>query len=65
MKTATTTTTHNARHSTTHNNTQQHATTTTKQYGTIADCFTEMGDFESAAEWYDKYINLMNSEGPV
>jgi hypothetical protein len=35
------------------------------QYGTIADCYTELGDFELAAANYDKYITIMNSDGPV
>jgi len=34
-------------------------------YGTIADIYTEMGDFERAAEFYDKYISRMNTDGPV
>ncbi|KIZ06926.1 FLU chloroplast precursor, alternative spliced version l-FLP [Monoraphidium neglectum] len=34
-------------------------------YGTIADCYTEMGDFELAAVNYDKYIRVMNTDGPV
>jgi len=34
-------------------------------YGTIADIYTEMGDFEKAAEFYDKYISRMNTDGPV
>ncbi|KIZ06832.1 hypothetical protein MNEG_1119 [Monoraphidium neglectum] len=34
-------------------------------YGTIADCYTEMGDFEHAAVNYDKYIRVMNTDGPV
>lgn len=34
---------------------------TKQQYGTIADCWTELGDFENAALWYDKYINAMNA----
>ena len=29
-------------------------------YGVIADIYTEMGNFEAAAEWYDKYIAQMN-----
>ncbi|KAF5834578.1 FLU chloroplast precursor, alternative spliced version s-FLP [Dunaliella salina] len=34
-------------------------------YGTIADCYTDMGDFDKAAAYYDKYIDTMNREGPV
>ncbi len=34
-------------------------------YGTIADCYTDLGDFDKAAEYYDKYIDTMNREGPV
>lgn len=34
-------------------------------YGTIADIYTEMGEFEKAAEFYDKYIGKMAVEGPV
>ncbi|GAX80830.1 hypothetical protein CEUSTIGMA_g8265.t1 [Chlamydomonas eustigma] len=30
-------------------------------YGTIADCYTDMGEFEKAAQYYDKYISCMNS----
>ena len=30
-------------------------------YGTIADCYTDMGEFERAAQFYDKYISCMNS----
>lgn len=29
-------------------------------YGVIADCFTDLGEFEKAAEFYDKYIEAMN-----
>lgn len=34
-------------------------------FGTIADIYTDMGDFDKAAEFYDKYISRMNSDGPV
>ncbi len=34
-------------------------------YGTIADCFTDLGEFEKAAMFYDKYIEAMNKDGPV
>ena len=28
-------------------------------YGVIADCYTDLGEFERAAEMYDKYIAAM------
>jgi pentatricopeptide repeat protein len=34
-------------------------------YGTIADCYTDLGEFEKAAMFYDKYIECMNKDGPV
>ena len=35
----------------------------TEAYGAIADCYTELGDLEEAAKYYDKYISLLeNSE---
>lgn len=34
-------------------------------YGTIADIYTDMGDFDRAAEYYDKYISQMDTDGPV
>ena len=34
-------------------------------YGTIADIYTEMGEFERAAHFYDKYISCMSKDGPV
>ncbi|KAG2487812.1 hypothetical protein HYH03_013656 [Edaphochlamys debaryana] len=34
-------------------------------YGTMADCYTDMGEFEKAALYYDKYIAQMNREGPI
>lgn len=34
-------------------------------YGTIADIYTDMGDFDKAAEYYDKYISQMDTDGPV
>lgn len=34
-------------------------------YGTIADIYTDMGEFEKAAENYDKYINAMNEDSVV
>ena len=32
-------------------------------YGTIADIYTEMGNFDTAAQFYDKYIERMDTEG--
>ncbi len=34
-------------------------------YGTMADCYTDMGEFEKAAVYYDKYIERMNKDGPI
>jgi len=34
-------------------------------YGTIADCYTDLDQFEQAAAFYDKYIQSMNRDGPV
>ncbi|KAL6752829.1 FLU chloroplast precursor, alternative spliced version s-FLP [Haematococcus lacustris] len=34
-------------------------------YGTIADCYTDMGELEKAAHYYDKYIDTMSRDGPV
>lgn len=34
-------------------------------YGVIADIYTDIGEFEKAAEFYDKYIGRMNTDGPV
>lgn len=34
-------------------------------YGTIADIYTEMGQFDTAAQFYDKYIERMTTDGPV
>lgn len=34
-------------------------------YGVIADCYTDMGELEKAAKFYDKYIERMNGDGPV
>ena len=28
-------------------------------YGTIADCYTDMGEFEKAASYYDRYIERL------
>lgn len=32
-------------------------------YGTIADIYTEIGEFEKAALYYDKYISKMATDG--
>jgi len=37
----------------------------TDAYGVIADIYTDIGEFEKAAEYYDKYISQMNTDGPV
>lgn len=34
-------------------------------YGTIADLYTALGDFERAAKYYDLYISRMSTDGPV
>ncbi|WIA15256.1 hypothetical protein OEZ85_001928 [Tetradesmus obliquus] len=34
-------------------------------YGTIADCYTDLDEFEKAAAYYDKYIQCMAKDGPV
>lgn len=34
-------------------------------YGTIADCLADMGEFDKAGEYYDKYIERMNDSGPL
>lgn len=34
-------------------------------YGTMADCYTDLGEFDQAAIFYDKYIDRMSSDGPV
>ena len=34
-------------------------------YGTIADIYTDMGQFEKAAKYYDRYIGTMSSDSPV
>lgn len=33
-------------------------------YGVIADCYTDLGEYEKAAQFYDRYIDTMNREGP-
>jgi tetratricopeptide (TPR) repeat protein len=32
-------------------------------YGSIADIYADMGEFEKAAEYYDNYINKMQEDG--
>ncbi|KAH8932507.1 hypothetical protein BDL97_19G076600 [Sphagnum fallax] len=34
----------------------------TEAYGAIADCYTELGDLENAAKFYDQYIGRLESE---
>ncbi|KAK9800908.1 hypothetical protein WJX73_009849 [Symbiochloris irregularis] len=34
-------------------------------YGTIADIYTDIGQFEKAAKYYDRYIETMNSESVI
>lgn len=34
----------------------------TEAYGAIADCYTELGDLERAAVFYDKYIARLESD---
>lgn len=34
-------------------------------YGTIADLYTDLGEFERAAEFYDRYISRMGDTGPL
>ncbi|KAL5728540.1 hypothetical protein ACHQM5_001613 [Ranunculus cassubicifolius] len=34
----------------------------TEAYGAIADCYTELGDLEKAATYYDKYIATLESD---
>lgn len=31
-------------------------------YGAIADCYTELGDLERAAKYYDQYISRLQSD---
>eukprot|EP00798_Chlamydomonas_sp_ICE-L_P005369 gene5370-5588_t len=31
-------------------------------FGNMADCYTDLGDFDKAATMYDKYIDLMNND---
>lgn len=34
----------------------------TEAYGAIADCYTELGDLEQAAKFYDKYIARLETD---
>ena len=34
-------------------------------HGTIADIYTDMGQFDKAAKCYDQYIQTMSNDGPV
>ncbi len=34
-------------------------------YGVIADIYTDLGEFEMAASFYDKYISCMQGGGPI
>ncbi|GLT59428.1 hypothetical protein SLA2020_322460 [Shorea laevis] len=34
----------------------------TEAYGAIADCYTELGDFEKAGQFYDKYIDRLEKD---
>lgn len=34
----------------------------TEAYGAIADCYTELGDLETAAKYYDKYIERLETD---
>ncbi|XP_019187664.1 PREDICTED: protein FLUORESCENT IN BLUE LIGHT, chloroplastic-like isoform X2 [Ipomoea nil] len=34
----------------------------TEAYGAIADCYTELGDLERAAKYYDQYISRLQSD---
>ena len=34
-------------------------------YGTIADIYTDLGEFEAAAAYYDKYISRMEGGSPL
>ena len=37
----------------------------TEAYGAIADCYTELGDLEQAAKFYDKYIARLETDWSV
>lgn len=34
-------------------------------FGSIADCHTDLGEFDQAAVFYDKYIDRMSADGEV
>ena len=34
----------------------------TEAYGAIADCYTELGDLEKAATYYDQYIARLQGD---
>lgn len=34
----------------------------TEAYGAIADCYTELGDLERAAKFYDQYIARLETD---
>jgi tetratricopeptide (TPR) repeat protein len=34
----------------------------TEAYGTIADCYTELGELEKSGEFYDKYIARLQND---
>jgi hypothetical protein len=34
----------------------------TEAYGTIADCYTELGELEKSGEYYDKYIARLQND---
>lgn len=34
----------------------------TEAYGAIADCYTELGDLESAGKFYDQYIGRLEKD---
>lgn len=34
----------------------------TEAYGAIADCYTELGDLESAGKYYDNYIARLEQD---
>ncbi|XP_020265344.1 protein FLUORESCENT IN BLUE LIGHT, chloroplastic-like isoform X2 [Asparagus officinalis] len=38
---------------------------TTEAYGAIADCYTELGDLERAAKFYDQYIARLQKDWPT
>lgn len=34
----------------------------TEAYGAIGDCYSELGELETAAKYYDSYIDLLQNE---